>query len=211
LDEGQYLFAPGARVETPPELINWLMTALYNEHIPFVISATSEFTRRRAVVERYSTWRSEQLRRRIRRYFALPEVPTKDDLTRVARKLLPDAGADAINYVVGYSLVSKGFFQAITDAIEDARLIARRAGRAELRFADLKAAITDWRSPSDAALQRVLPPEREHVRRGRPPAQIAPQPDAETAPDLGAVNGRLTQPERPISAPAGRELSLVSN
>ena len=53
-------------------------------------------------------------------------------------------------------MASKGFFQAITNAIEDARLIASRAGRSEIKFSDLKAAIQDWRSPSDAALQRVF-------------------------------------------------------
>ena len=156
IDEGQYLFPPGNRVYTPPELINWLMTACYNEGVPFVISATSEFKARRAIIEKNTTWQSEQLRRRIRRFFALPSVPTKEDLHCVACKLLPDVSREAIDYVVGYSLASKGFFQAITNAIEDARLIASRGGRTEIKFSDLKAAIQDWRSPSDAALQRVF-------------------------------------------------------
>ena len=129
IDEGQYLFPPGNRVYTPPELINWLMTACYNERVPFAISATAEFRKRRAIIEKNTTWQSEQLRRRIRRDFELPELPTKDDLFRVAQKLLPDQARPAIEYVVGYSLASKGFFQAITDAIDDARLMARRDGR----------------------------------------------------------------------------------
>jgi energy-coupling factor transporter ATP-binding protein EcfA2 len=165
VDESQYLFPPGNRVYTPPELINWLMTACYNEGIPFVLSATSEFTARRAIVEKNTSWNSFQLRRRIRRYFALPQMPTKDDLRRVAVKLLPDVSREAIDLVVGYSLASRGFFQAISNAIEDAQLIASRAGRAEIKFADLKAAIQDWRSPSDAALQRVF--ENKPTGRGR--------------------------------------------
>jgi hypothetical protein len=58
IDEGQYLFPPGNRVYTPPELINWLMTACYNEGVPFVISATAEFGKRRAIIEKNTTWQS---------------------------------------------------------------------------------------------------------------------------------------------------------
>ncbi len=205
IDEGQYLFPPGNRVYAPPELINWLMTACYNEGVPFAISATSEFRKRRIVVERNTTWQSEQLRRRIRRFFALPLVPDKGDLMRVAQKLLPDAGRDAISYVVGYSLVSKQFFQGITDAIEDARLIARRAGREEIKFADLKEAIQEWRSPSDAALQRVLE-DKPESRRGRRTAGLPP---ADPNVTLEPCNDRLNDRSKPVKMPARGEISLL--
>ncbi|MEY2466680.1 MAG: Bacterial TniB protein [Verrucomicrobiota bacterium] len=205
IDEAQYIFEAGNRVTRPPELVNWLMTACYNEGIPFVLSATSEFRERRAIVEKNTTWQSEQLRRRIRRFFALPNVPTKDDLTRVAQKLIPDLGRDAVNYVVGYSLVSKQFFQGITDAIEDARLIATRAGRTEIRFVDLKAAIQDWRSPSDAALQRVFAPapadKRQRGSRSVPPLIVE-----EDSSDVQDSCNRLSGP---LNASAGREILLT--
>ncbi len=195
IDEGQYLLPSGNRVATPPELINWLNTACYNEGVPFVISATSEFRDRRAIVEKNTTWNSEQLRRRIRRFFTLPSVPTKEDLRRVACKLLPAVSREAIDYVVGYSLASKGFFQAITNAIEDAHLIASRAGRAEIKFSDLKAAIQDWRSPSDAALQRVFE-NQPKGRRGR-----AAGADVETAsvPVLPPFEEPLSRLSRPVN------------
>jgi AAA domain len=207
IDEGQYLFPPGNRVYTPPELINWLMTACYNEGVPFVISATSEFKARRAIIERNTTWQSEQLRRRIRRFFALPSVPTKDDLRRVACKLLPDVSREAIDYVVGYSLASKGFFQAITNAIEDAKLIASRAGRTEIKFSDLKAAIQDWRSPSDAALQRIF----ENQPKGRRRSGQTTGTDVETvsAPVLQPVEEPLNRLSRPVNSADRRELSSV--
>lgn len=187
VDEGQYLFPPGNRVYTPPELINWLMTACYNERIPFAISATAEFKKRRAIIEKNTTWDSFQLRRRIRRDFELPELPTKDDLRAVATKLLPDQSQSAIEYVVGYSLASKGFFQAVTDAIDDARIIARRAGRDKITFADLKAAVRDWRSPSDNALQRVFEPLK--TRRGRPPGEaVHDESPANVEPQSGRLN-----------------------
>jgi energy-coupling factor transporter ATP-binding protein EcfA2 len=208
IDEGQYLFPAGNRIYSPPELINWLMTACYNEGVPFVISATAEFKERRAVAEKTTTWDSFQLRRRIRRFFALPALPTKDDLRRVAVKLLPDMAGAAIDYVVGYSLASKGFFQAITNAIEDAQLIARRAGRAEIKFADLKAAIQDWRSPSDAALQRVF--DNKPAERGRrrtvlraPESTLTPRLNGlEIAPPLPAPD--LAEAEAPEMAAVDR-------
>lgn len=215
-DEGQYLLPSGNRVSTPPELINWLNTACYNEGVPFVISATSEFTDRRAIVEKNTTWQSEQLRRRIRRFFQLPSVPTKEDLRRVACRLLPDVTREAIDYVVGYSLVSKGFFQAIANAIEDARLIATRAGRTEIKFSDLKAAIQDWRSPSDAALQRVF--EDKPASRRRRPARNgqatgtddhADAPGARAVPVLPAVEEPLNRLSRAVNPAARREISPV--
>jgi hypothetical protein len=215
-DEGQYLLPSGNRVSTPPELINWLNTACYNEGVPFVISATSEFRDRRAIVEKNTTWQSEQLRRRIRRFFPLPSVPTKEDLRRVACKLLPDVSREEIDYVVGYSLVSKGFFQAITNAIEDARLIATTAGHAEIKFSDLKAAIQDWRSPSDAALQRVF--ENQPARRRGRPARTgqatgteshADAPGARSVPVLPPVEEPLNRLSRGFNPAERREISPV--
>jgi len=210
-DEGQYLLPSGNRVSTPPELINWLNTACYNEGVPFVISATSEFRDRRAIVEKNTTWQSEQLRRRIRRYFSLPSVPTKEDLRSVACKLLPDVSREAIDYVVGYSLVSKGFFQAITNAIEDAQLIARRAGRAELNFSDLKAAIQDWRSPSDTALQRVFetPPAQASRRGQRARIGQTPGGQVQPIPDLPPIEAPLNRLERVVKPAVRREISPV--
>jgi energy-coupling factor transporter ATP-binding protein EcfA2 len=204
-DEGQYLLPSGNRVSTPPELINWLNTACYNEGVPFVISATSEFRDRRAIVEKNTTWQSEQLRRRIRRFFVLPAVPTKDDLRSVACKLLPAVSREAIDYVVGYSLASKGFFQAITNAIEDARLIATRAGRAEIKFSDLKAAIQNWRSPSDAALQRVF----ENRPKGRCGRASGADVQAQSVSVLLPVEEPLNRLLRPVNSADRREISSV--
>lgn len=207
IDEGQYLMPPGNRVYTPPELINWLMTACYNEGVPFVISATSEFRKRRAIIEKNTTWQSEQLRRRIRRYFSLPEKPTKTDLFRVAEKLLPGQDSRAVEYVVGYSMTSGGFFQAITDVIDDAHVLARREGREKITFADLKAAVQEWRSPSDAALQRVFE-NPVPARRGR---RAAPVEDAQEQPILEQDNRRLNARLSPVKAPALEEISEIVN
>lgn len=210
IDEGQYLMPPGNRVYTPPELINWLMTACFNEGIPYAISATAEFRKRRAIVEKNTTWQSEQLRRRLGRFFPLPDKPTKEDLLRVAEKRLPGQSRSAVELVAGYAMASGGYFQAITDAIEDAKLIARRDGREKLTFADLKTAIMDWRSPSDSALQRVFEEKPKTRRTGRPPFVQDAAPVESAEPENDRLKERLNDRCAPFKEPVRQEISLAA-
>jgi hypothetical protein len=177
IDEGQYLWPQGRRIYTHPELVNWLMTACYNERVPFAIVSTSEFTRRRQEVETQTSWRSEQLRRRIGRFVQLPDLPSskstkaevdqwQPDLVLVAKQHLPGVRKHVITYLVGYAKASKGFFQAIVDAAQDAKLIAQKAGRAEVTFDDLEQAVAQWRVPSDHGLRRDFD-SKPTRRRGR--------------------------------------------
>lgn len=194
IDEGQYLWPQGKRVTVHPELINWIGTALYNEGIPFVISATKQFTLRRQHVERQTDWSSEQLRRRTRKVFSLPESPTTEDMQGVARKLLGGLGEAAIDFVVGYAITSRGYFQTITDTFEDMQLIAKRAGREKITGKDLQFVVKEWRAPSDAALQRVFDSKPEGRRRA--PKSTARPSDYES-PDE-AVNDSLNRGSRPV-------------
>lgn len=192
IDEGQYLWPQGKRIESHPELINWLNTSCYNEDVPFLISATKQFTLRRQLIERQTDWSSEQSRRRTRKVFPLPDAPTTDDLRAVARKLLDGLGEPAVEFVVGYAMASRGFFQTITDAIEDAQLIAKRAGRDRITAKDLQVAVKEWRAPSDAALQRVFDSEPTKARRPRQ----SPEPsesEATEQPNNAPLN-RLSEP-----------------
>lgn len=194
IDEGQYLWPQGKRVTVHPELINWVGTALYNEGIPFVISATKQFTLRRQHVERQTDWSSEQLRRRTRKVFLLPDAPTTEDLQAVARKLLSGLGEAAIEFVVGYAITSRGYFQTITDTAEDAQLLAKRAGHEKITAKDLQTAVKEWRAPSDAALQRVFDSKPE--RRRRSPAPMT-ETSVSDSPE-GQFNEPLNRHSRPV-------------
>jgi len=204
IDEGQYLWPQGKRIESHPELINWLNTACYNEGVPFAISATSQFSLRRQHVEQSTDWSSEQSRRRTRRVFRLPELPTKEDLKAVALKLVGDLGEACADYVVGYALTSKGYFQALTDAVDDARMSAKKAGRDRITFKDLKAVIHDWRAPSDALLQRVFDSKPEKSRRGPLPRLAASPGDDSAAPEDSAEQGTFRAPARPLQVSGNR-------
>lgn len=200
IDEGQYLWPQGKRIVAHPELINWLNTACYNEGVPFLISATKQFTARRQVIEKQTDWSSEQSRRRIRKVFPLPDAPTTEDLRIVARKLLDGMGETAVDYVVGYAMSSRGYFQTITDAIEDAQLIARRAARERITAKDLQTAIKDWRAPSDAALQRVFDSKQENPKRAKRMASYE-----DSAPSEAPLNASLNRHSEPLkSAFSGR-------
>ena len=192
LDEGQYLWPQGVRVRCHPELVNWLNTACANKGVPVAIVATEEFTTQRRRIEDQTAWPSFQLRRRLRRVFPLPAVPTKDDLAMVARKLLPDGPDAMINFIVGYALACSGHMQAVVDAIDDARLLALDAGRERITAADIKKAITEIRGPSDAAQKRVFAPAEK--RRRRPQLRAAapePPPSSADAADLPPHPRRL--------------------
>ncbi len=214
VDEGHLLWPQGQRISTHPKFVNWLNTACYNEGVPFLISATKEFSRRREVVETQTAWSSEQSRRRIRKVFPLPDMPQPGEeqkpwhaaaLERMQEDLLAVAGAKlnrlglgraAAEFLVGYALSTRGYFQTITDAIEDAQLIAKRAGRNQITARDLQAAVKEWRAPSDAALQRVFTnkPAASRKRARVPvPAEI---PTAEPMPGdaLTRTSGGLQEP-----------------
>lgn len=199
IDEAHYLWPQNRRVETHPELINWLNTACYNEGVPFALSATKEFSLRRQAVERQTDWSSEQLRRRIRRFFPLPEVPTEDDLRAVARPLLRSLGQRrqrAEDYVVGYALTTKGYFQTVTNAVDEAERLARRAGREQFTFEDLETAIRDRLAPSDTALQRIFDSAPAPRRRQSPRALPAPAEAPDETPLSGWINGPLNHRSR---------------
>jgi len=186
IDEGQYLWPQSSRVTSHPELVNWINTACANKCVPVAIVATEDFSARRRAVEEQTNWNSFQLRRRIRRVFPLPAVPTTNDLTIVARKILP-YGTDAmINFIVGYALTCSGYMQAVVDTIDDARLLAEDAGRDRITVADIKLAITEIRAPSDAAQKRVFAPAEKRGRKPRLGSAAAPepQPDSADAADL---------------------------
>ena len=84
VDEGQYLFSQQQRISTHPELVNWINTACFNNGVPVVIVATSDFEHRRRAVEQQTNWSSDQLWR-IKRAVVLPPTPTQEDLKSVSQ------------------------------------------------------------------------------------------------------------------------------
>ena len=178
IDEAHYLWPQYQRSYSSPELIDWVNTALVNQHVPVALICTDQFAKLKSRVERQTGWTSEQLEHRVKRYKKLPSAPTKEDLEAVAARLLTlrwnaseqqwniTGRAPCRNFiqlVVGYALTCKMPLPAVSDTIEEARYQARKNGRKHIEVSDLRSALMDFRIPSDAALQQAF--EKSEKRR----------------------------------------------
>lgn len=158
VDEAHFLFGQGVRIYSQPELVDWVDTALYNRHVPVALVCTPQFTARLQQADRQVGWNAGQFRRRCKRFVQLPENVSKADLEAVTRKLLPEASRDTINFLVGYAGANRQPLSVLVDAVDEARLLAKAAGREQVIFDDSKRAVYEFRIPSDQALARTLVP-----------------------------------------------------
>ncbi|HKS35936.1 MAG TPA: ATP-binding protein [Verrucomicrobiae bacterium] len=164
IDEAHFLFSQSVRLYTRPELVDWVDTALYNHGVPFALCATPQFSQRLNEFEKQTGWNAGQFKGRVKRWRAL-QAPTTNDLMAVARKLLPEADTPTIKLIVGYALTSKRHMPAIVDTVDEARLIARKAGREKVIFTDVKSALDEYVTPSDLAKERAFsPPAKRRAR-----------------------------------------------
>ena len=176
IDEAHYLWPQYQRSYTSPELIDWVNTALVNHNVPVALICTDQFAKLKARVEKRTGWTSEQFEHRVKRYRKLPSTPTKEDLQRVAAKLLAVkwnareqtwniAGAapnpDYIKMIVGYALTCKMRLPAVAATVEEARFQARENGRSEVIATDIRSALFDHQIASDEALQQTFDPPRD--------------------------------------------------
>ena len=88
IDEAHYLFPQHLQRHASPELVDWVNTALVNQHVPVALICTDQFIKLKCRMERRTGWTSEQLEHRVKRYKKLPSSPTKEDLEAVAAQLL---------------------------------------------------------------------------------------------------------------------------
>ena len=189
LDEATYLWPQNNRREALPNRINWLMTALVNYGVPVTLIATPQFTKAQKIVERKTGWASEQFIGRIQHYEALPENLSKQDLTAVARALLPEGDADCIEALVCYAQSSQKYLAGIESAIKRARYLAQNNSRKRVAFSDIAQSIRNV-IPSDTALADALADSRRSkVRVQRRDTLPAPaiQPRLNHAPMLVSV------------------------
>jgi AAA domain len=217
IDEAHYLWPQTRRCEGAPELVNWINTALVNQGVPVALICTDQFIRLKRNVEKQSGWTSEQLAHRVKRYTKLPERPTEDDLRAVAAFQLAmqwsaeagvwqpgdaEAPARSVDLVVAYALLSGLPMATVRDVTDEARALAREAGRTRLIFGDVKRALIDFQIPSDEAMRAAFPPAARVEPKGRtkarvagPSAELAGAQESDTpADDFGPAVRRETRP-----------------
>jgi hypothetical protein len=108
---------------------------------------------------------------RVKRCKALSPRPTKQDLERVAAKLLAlkwnaqegrwnlcgsVQNRNFIKMIVGYALTCKMQLPAVANTISEARHQARAHARISIAATDIRAALLDYQIPSGEALRRAF-------------------------------------------------------
>jgi len=125
-------------------------------------------------------WLLEKLRAALRTCLEAPgEVPV-GDMERVAKVLMPGAGAKAIR-AVALAVQAKGGSLADLDRlVQQARRLAQADGRSDVEASDAKAAIESSIGPSDQAFRNLIAaPRRVLQKRLAAPRAEAPQANCE--------------------------------
>jgi hypothetical protein len=190
IDEAHMLLPQSERISRQPEMVNWIY-GLENWKVPIALVTTSMFTTRLKHMARQVTWNVAQFTRRIRHHVLLPESPTPADLKAIARKMLPDAKASCIDYLVSYAGPSREPLTNLVYAIEGAKLIAEEAGRDWPTFEDIETEITQNRVPSDLAKAQAfgLAPARKRSCKAPEMPDAEPLQERDEAP-VNRVFGR---------------------
>jgi len=191
IDEAHYIWPQSERSEAPPEIMNWINTALCNRGVPVGLVTTPQFVASMQRVEKKTGWNSGQFMRRIKRVVQLSERPDQRDLEAVARKLVPKASESFLKMVVGFAGSQKRHhMDALADVIKESAEIARVEGREVPTFTDARAAIDGVLVPSTLAKQSIFANAKQTSRRPIRPAE-KPSIDETDAPEELPATNRL--------------------
>jgi hypothetical protein len=188
LDEAQFIWPQSLRPQTPPERVNWLISALLNSGVSIALIASHDFTRMmRNVEEKCPVFGAEQFHGRLRHRVQLPHALNEGDLANVAGAIMPEASEAAIMLLVGHALKSKGRIAAIESAGARARFFAAEDSRSIPTFGDVEAALIEAGSASPDPRDAVATRSRAH--REKAAAQV-----------VSAMVNELRRPDRRSTA-----------
>ncbi|HEX3627271.1 MAG TPA: ATP-binding protein [Verrucomicrobiae bacterium] len=154
LDEAQRLWPQRNLRYGFPHRIVWLMT-MANAGVPIAMVATPQFIETQKAVEK-NGWNSRQLVGRIKHYEPLPPELSQDDLSGVARAVLPEASSDSVKALAIYARNSARYLAAIDSIADRARYLAMKDGRNAATTADVQRAMKESVIPADSKLQSAL-------------------------------------------------------
>lgn len=192
-----------------PARINWIMSMI-NKRVPIALISTPQFLQAQRIVEDKTGWNGSQLTGRIKHYRRLPETLSQDDLTLVARSLLPEGDDKSIRLVVLYADGSAKYLAGIESVVSRARYLAKREGRKAVSQWDVKRAIQEGAMPSDRALAATLQALDKPRNRRRQPLSQAPAAPRPTDCGPAAETDFVERSSTPLQSPAltrGRALS----
>lgn len=123
IDEAHLLMGTGQK--TNMGRLEWLRTALINKGVPVALLTTPQFVQRINQAGEQTGFNIDQLRGRITNPVILPESLPIEDFFAVAQVLAPQATKKQIQYLAGYGMDSRFYFQAISRAVQEAQRLAK--------------------------------------------------------------------------------------
>ena len=117
--------------------------------------AIPEFSKWQQLLVERTNWSDAQFKGRLSRYVRLPLL-TEEDLTLIARHLMPNGSAACIRLLVGYGISSKCNASAISETLKSAWYRAQKEKRSEVDLSDIKKAIQEDQLPTERALPAMV-------------------------------------------------------
>jgi hypothetical protein len=154
-DESQYLWGGYERPRKTPDRLLWIKT-VFDGGSPICLVAHTDFSKWQAHYVKRTLWTDEQFERRLNRRVVLQPEHSEEDMLKIARAHLPNGDRRCWKLLAGYALgTEKKQASGIVEALESARYRAERAGRDQVTFGDIEAALRSDHGflPFEPALQ----------------------------------------------------------
>lgn len=207
LDEAHHALPERQRAGRPP-LIDFIDCDLCNAGVPVALVSTPQFGPRLSEFEDRTRWNAGQFRRRFSgRWCALPQKTTEADLTALAKAALPHVGVKGIKLAVGYAGAFDRDVSGLFDLVRDAQRRARKAGRPQVSYQDLRDAYELDRVPSENALADAFKRPAYEKQNTLPADNLQEQCDEAAT---GLQPGRTPTFADPLAQRGDSPLALVS-
>ena len=140
-DEAQYLFGQFIKPRKTPDRLLWVKSTL-DAGTPIALVAHTDFSKWQAHFVAKTLWTDEQFVRRLNRHVTLPTEHLRDDMLKIARAHFPLGDVRSWKLLASYALgTEKKQASGIVEALESARYRAEQAGRNEVTFDNIEAAL----------------------------------------------------------------------
>ncbi len=147
LDEAHFLWPQTTRPRKAPNRVDWLRTSLIDYNVPVILISTHQLEERCSLLEKKVGWNSRQIRGRVALHTTLPSDLSEDDLSAIAKHLLPEANKTSILRLVGIAEASDDYVAGMERIAKRARFFAKKSGRTSTLAQDVKKAVNELVPP----------------------------------------------------------------
>jgi hypothetical protein len=124
LDEAHFLWPQSYRANRAPLRIDWVRTALIDYQVPVALISTPQFDRQCEHFEKKVRWNYRQIKGRVALHTVLPTTLPEEDLTNIAKYLMPEADKATLLRLVGFAQVSDDYVAGIERIVKRARYMS---------------------------------------------------------------------------------------